>query len=49
MQKAFRSKSRYEKINHYCFCVNFLKEVMKDSDMLRKNWSTANDIEPRTM
>jgi len=49
MQKAFRSKNRYEKIHHYLFCVNFLKELMQDNDMLRKTWPITNDIEPKTM
>lgn len=49
MQQAFRSKSRVERVEHYCFCVGFLKELMLSNDMLRKSWPAANDIEPKTM
>lgn len=33
MQHAFSKKTLYEKVEHYAFQVNFLKELMKNNDV----------------
>lgn len=43
MQHAFSNKALYEKVQHYAFQVNFLKELMKNDDVRNMELPVVHD------